>query len=58
MLNENIRDVASVSRSFGAFNNLINEGFDYAVLESARKLADSEYKMHPQLGYILSLIHI
>ena len=52
MLNENIRDVASVSRSFGAFNNLINEGFDYAVLESARKLADSEYKMHPQLGYI------
>ena len=52
MLNENIRDVASVSSSFGAFNNLINEGFDYAVLESARKLADSEYKMHPQLGYI------
>ena len=31
---------------------MVNEGFDYAVLESARKLSQSEYKLHPQLGYI------
>ena len=52
ILSKEIRDIASVSRSFGAYNNVVNEGFDYAVLESARKLSQSEYKLHPQLGYI------
>ena len=52
VLNSEIRDIASTSRSFGAYNNVVNEGFDYAILESARKLSQSEYKLHPQLGYI------
>ena len=52
ILSGDIRDIASVSRSFGSYNNAISEGFDYAVLESARKLNQSEYKLHPQLGYI------
>ena len=52
ILSNEIRDIASVSRSFGAYNIMVNEGFDYAVLESARKLSQSEYKLHPQLGYI------
>lgn len=52
ILSEDIRDIASVSRSFGSYNNAVNEGFDYAVLESARKLSESEYTLHPQLGYI------
>ena len=33
-------------------NGQVREGFDYAVLESARKLEPSEYTLHPQLGYI------
>ena len=52
ILTSDIRDIASIPRSFGAYNNAVNEGFDYAVLESARKLSESEYKLHPQLGYI------
>ncbi|MGB2435905.1 MAG: cell surface protein SprA, partial [Flavobacteriaceae bacterium] len=52
ILSKEIRDIASISLSFGAYNNRVNEGFDYAVLESARKLSQSEYKLHPQLGYI------
>ena len=52
ILNGDIRDIASVPRAFGAHNNAFNEGFDYAVLESARKLNQNEYKLHPQLGYI------
>ena len=47
-----IRDIASVSNAFGSYKNQFNEGFDYAVLESARKLNSNEYKFHPQLGYI------
>ncbi|MEK9604354.1 MAG: cell surface protein SprA [Flavobacteriaceae bacterium] len=52
ILTGDIRDIASISRSFGSHNNAVNEGFDYAVLESARKLNENEYKLHPQLGYI------
>ena len=52
IMSGNIRDIASIPRSFGSYNNAINEGFDYAVLESARKLVETEYKLHPQLGYI------
>ena len=52
ILGSSVRDIASVSNSFGANSTVIKEGFDYAVLESARKLNTSEYKLHPQLGYI------
>ena len=52
ILSSEIREIASITSSFGAYNNAVNEGFDYAVLESARKLSQSEYKLHPQLGYI------
>ena len=47
-----IRDVATVPNGFGALNGRIKEGFDYAVLESARKLQTTEYTLNPQLGYI------
>ena len=47
-----IRDVATIPQSFGVLNTQIKEGFDYAVLESARKLDSNEYSFHPQLGYI------
>ena len=50
ILNENVRDIATVNNGF---NNLkVSEGFDYAVLESARKLKPQEFTFHPQLGYI------
>ena len=52
ILSTDIRDIASIPNSFGPYNSSFNEGFDYAVLESARKLSQSEYKLHPQLGYI------
>ena len=52
ILSTDIRDIASIPNSFGPYDSSFNEGFDYAVLESARKLSQSEYKLHPQLGYI------
>ena len=51
-ITEGIRDVGTLSQSFGALNGQVQEGFDYAFLESARKLDPSEYNLHPQLGYI------
>ena len=42
----------SVSNSFGIYKKYFSEGFDYAILESARKLNTNEFKLHPQLGYI------
>ena len=36
----------------GFESSSVKEGFDYAVLESARKLKPQEYTFHPQLGYI------
>ena len=50
VLNTKIRDIATVNNAFENIN--ANEGFDYAVLESARKLSPQEYTFHPQLGYI------
>ena len=52
ILNDNIRDVAMLEEGFGNYKDQVNEGFDYAVLESARKLNPSEYKLNEQLGYI------
>ncbi len=50
ILNSNVRDIATVSQGFTGVQ--VNEGFDYALLESARKLNPQEYNFHPQLGYI------
>ncbi|MDG2109240.1 MAG: cell surface protein SprA [Flavobacteriaceae bacterium] len=50
ILNSQIRDIATVKNGFG--NASVNEGYDYAILESARKLNSQEYSFHPQLGYI------
>ena len=52
LLTEDIRDIATAKNGFGALASIVNEGRDYAVLESARKLNTSEYKFHSQLGYI------
>ena len=52
VLNEAIRDIAKLKSGFGTYSSLVQEGFDYAVLESARKLNPNEYRLHPQLGYI------
>ena len=52
ILTSEIRDIASVKQGFGPFANQVTEGYDYAVLESARKLNPNEYRLNPQLGYI------
>lgn len=52
-LNSSIREIVTVDG--GSFNPLlgpISEGRDYSKLENARKLTTSEYKFHPQLGYV------
>jgi len=51
-ITDGIRDVGMLAQSFGVLNGQVQEGFDYAFLESARKLDPSEYTLHPQLGYI------
>jgi len=50
ILNDNIRDVATVQSGFGGV--AVNEGIDYVSLENARKLTSSEFQMNSQLGYI------
>lgn len=50
ILTNEIRDIATVKNGFGATR--VSEGYDYAILESARKLNAQEYSFHPQLGYI------
>ena len=50
LLTNAIRDIATVKNGFGS--TPVNEGYDYAVLESARKLSQQEFTFHPQLGYI------
>ena len=55
-LTEQIRDIATVEQGFnlgatGGFNP--NQGFDYAILENARKLeVGRDYQFNGQLGYI------
>lgn len=51
-LNENIRDIGTLQNAFGPLSGKVQEGIDYTILESARKLEPSEYSFHPQLGYI------
>ena len=52
LLNSAIRDISTVKDGFGPISNLVSEGNDYSVLESARKLEKNEYKIHNKLGYI------
>ena len=52
-LNRNIRDIATVQSGFNIAGYPVNQGFDYAILENARKLEEGrDYRSNPQLGYI------
>lgn len=49
-LNDNVRDITNVQ---SGINIPVNEGFDYGILESARKLIQGQdYTLNTQLGYI------
>ncbi|NNE02736.1 MAG: cell surface protein SprA, partial [Eudoraea sp.] len=54
VLTDQIRDIATVDNGFnipGGYQ--INQGFDYAILENARKLEQTrDYQFNTQLGYI------
>nr|WP_248724254.1 cell surface protein SprA [Seonamhaeicola sp. ML3] len=50
-ITEAIRDISTVDTG-GFLISGLNEGFDYAKLENARKLSPQEYTLNPQLGYI------
>ena len=52
ILSKDIRDISKVKSGFNEIGNKVREGFDYVVLESAKKLNPREYTFHPQLGYI------
>ncbi|MCW5516238.1 cell surface protein SprA [Muriicola sp. Z0-33] len=54
VLNNNIRDIATVDDGFNISTGYqINQGFDYAILENARKLDQGrDYQFNSQLGYI------
>ncbi len=49
---EAVRQISTVQRGFTGAISSFNEGFDYAILENARKLNESEYTVNTQLGYI------
>ena len=53
VLDDDIRDIATVQSGFNVPGYVVNQGFDYAVLENARKLEiNRDYVFDPQLGYI------
>ena len=54
VLSGNIRDIATVDDGFNFTNGYTpNQGFDYAILENARKLElGRDYQFNNQLGYI------
>ncbi len=54
VLNDNIRNIATVDNGFKFGTGYqSNQGFDYAILENARKLEQGrDYQFNPQLGYI------
>ncbi len=48
-----IRDISQVNSELGPLSSInFIAGQDYEKLERARKLNESEYTLHPQLGYI------
>ncbi|MFD2588459.1 cell surface protein SprA [Croceitalea marina] len=52
-LTNSIRDIATVDAGFNVPGYVINQGFDYAILENARKLEQGrDYQFDQQLGYI------
>ena len=51
-LTNEIRFINNIKNGFGPLSSFVREGYDFVVLESARKLEPNEYKLHPQLGYI------
>lgn len=52
-LTSQIRDIATVQSGFNVPSFQINEGFDYAILENARKLEEvRDFQFDQQLGYI------
>ncbi len=54
-LNPSIREIATAGSGFNvttSSSSTFSEGIDYSKLENARKLSQSEYTYHPQLGYI------
>ncbi len=53
VLNNQIRDIATVQQGFGALSSVVSEGLDYSKLENARKLIEnSEYSYNSELGYL------
>lgn len=52
-LTSQIRDIATVNSGFNVSGYVVNQGFDYAILENARKLEQGrDYQFDSQLGYI------
>ncbi|MEZ4968687.1 MAG: cell surface protein SprA [Flavobacteriaceae bacterium] len=52
-LTSNIRDIATVQTGFNVPGYTVNQGFDYAILENARKLEQGrDFTFNSQLGYI------
>lgn len=52
-LTQSIRDIATVEQGFNIPGYQVNQGFDYAILENARKLEiGRDYQFDAQLGYI------
>jgi cell surface protein SprA len=52
-LTQSIRDIATVDNGFNVPGYTVNQGFDYAILENARKLDQGrDYQFNQQLGYI------
>ena len=52
-LTSSIRDIATVEAGFNVPGYQVNQGFDYAILENARKLeVNRDYQFNSQLGYI------
>jgi len=53
VLTSQIRDIATVEAGFNVPGYQINQGFDYAILENARKLEEvRDFQFDQQLGYI------
>ncbi|MDO5608143.1 MAG: cell surface protein SprA [Capnocytophaga sp.] len=53
VLTEAIRDAATVQQGFGTLSSQMNQGYDYAVIENARKLVEgTDYRVDTKLGYI------
>lgn len=51
-LTPQIRDIATVDQGFNIPGYTVNQGFDYAILENARKLEEvRDYQFNSQLGY-------